>query len=303
MTRSRLRITALAEHVALKAAIWRATVLYPVDVGRLGLCASVAVAVFAATTVAGCARPNPEFQAGAEDTAAATGDGGQTTSTTGPGSSSSPSSSDGGTTAKPSPLGTGTGDATQTTDGSESTASPPPTTTTGVGSEETGLPAEQSCCEVHPEPGCDDKEVEACVCANDGFCCAMEGTWDSLCASESELCGADCGFAADCCELSPTPGCGQPVIEACVCMLAGGEICCAVEWDAACSALAAEQCNVQCPSVGSCCALHGTPGCSIPSIEECVCDEQGADGCCVDEWSEDCVAIAELGCGLACAID
>jgi hypothetical protein len=36
-----------------------------------------------------------------------------------------------------------------------------------------------SCCAVHPTPGCADGGIESCVCAQDNFCCNTE--WDSRC--------------------------------------------------------------------------------------------------------------------------
>jgi len=52
-----------------------------------------------------------------------------------------------------------------------------------------------SCCEAHATSGCEDTEVEACVCAEDPYCCAT--AWDSLCVSEVE--SLDCGLCASSC--------------------------------------------------------------------------------------------------------
>jgi hypothetical protein len=47
-----------------------------------------------------------------------------------------------------------------------------------------------ACCETSPAAGCAaDPGIEACVCAQDFFCCAF--SWDSLCVNEVELYG--CG--------------------------------------------------------------------------------------------------------------
>ena len=40
-------------------------------------------------------------------------------------------------------------------------------------------PASGSCCAEHPEAGCDDSAISACVCAVDDYCCTQ--TWDELC--------------------------------------------------------------------------------------------------------------------------
>jgi hypothetical protein len=48
-----------------------------------------------------------------------------------------------------------------------------------------------NCCENHPTPGCDVPAIEACVCANDSFCCS--NSWDGLCVSGAvNNCGATC---------------------------------------------------------------------------------------------------------------
>jgi hypothetical protein len=96
-------------------------------------------------------------------------------------------------------------------------------------------PAATSCCSPQIEPGCDDPEIEECVCATDAFCC--DSVWDDLCASEVESLG--CGVCAppdvpspDCCTESTVPGCGDPSIESCVCEQ--DDYCCSTAWDAIC---------------------------------------------------------------------
>ena len=46
------------------------------------------------------------------------------------------------------------------------------------------------CCEANGTPGCDDPEIEACVCPGDAFCC--QTSWDSLCVDNVETYG--CGM-------------------------------------------------------------------------------------------------------------
>lgn len=50
-------------------------------------------------------------------------------------------------------------------------------------------PSDTTCCVGHGTPGCDTPAVEACVCAQDPYCC--DTAWDSQCASEVEIFG--CG--------------------------------------------------------------------------------------------------------------
>lgn len=47
-----------------------------------------------------------------------------------------------------------------------------------------------NCCESHSSTGCEDSNVEACVCGDDPFCC--NNHWDGLCAGAAEECGAMC---------------------------------------------------------------------------------------------------------------
>lgn len=55
-----------------------------------------------------------------------------------------------------------------------------------------------SCCEPNTTPGCNDPEIEMCVCDNDPWCCGMddegEGVWDQFCVDDvgSQSCGAGC---------------------------------------------------------------------------------------------------------------
>ncbi len=59
----------------------------------------------------------------------------------------------------------------------------------GVPDECDVLPPETTCCEAHPESGCDSASIEACVCLIDPYCC--EVAWDRTCVDEvtSEGCG------------------------------------------------------------------------------------------------------------------
>ena len=89
-----------------------------------------------------------------------------------------------------------------------------------------------NCCQAGEAPGCDDKQVETCVCENNPQCCEI--MWDSFCVAVAEVKGcAVCEEQpADCCTARETPGCEQQEVEACVC--AQDPECCDTMWDAFC---------------------------------------------------------------------
>jgi hypothetical protein len=121
---------------------------------------------------------------------------------------------------------------------------------TGVGGGE--------CCEPSPMPGCVDDMVAQCVCAEDPYCCEME--WNEECIFLVDALG--CGFCfggesggfetggfetggggGDCCTPGPAPGCGDPMIEQCVCGENMDVFCCEEQWDEQCVDEAAELCG------------------------------------------------------------
>ncbi|HET6583450.1 MAG TPA: hypothetical protein VFG69_08380 [Nannocystaceae bacterium] len=53
-----------------------------------------------------------------------------------------------------------------------------------------GIGGDGDCCAAHGNPGCDDAEVEACVCTMDYVCCLEP--WDELCVDAAADCGAAC---------------------------------------------------------------------------------------------------------------
>ena len=203
-----------------------------------------------------------------------------------------------------------------------------------------------ACCEAHDGPGCDDPTVQACVCAEDSFCC--EYSWDGICVGEVEelgcgscsgggcgdgqcldpedciICPEDCGECqgASCCQPHETPGCDDPAVQACVC--AEDAYCCEQMWDDICvdevtslgcgncggdgpqcgngECEGGENCGVcpqdcgECDGQGDCCAPHETPGCNDPGIQKCVCDLDAF--CCAEMWDEICVEEVEAeNCG------
>ena len=152
-----------------------------------------------------------------------------------------------------------------------------------------------SCCEAKPEPGCEQPDVEACVCGYDPFCCEYE--WDGACVSLVDLgmCGS-CQSTGDCCVDNGSPGCDDPVVEACVCAV--DPFCCEGAWDSTCVTTARESGCAECMTDGGpCCEAHFGTGCDDPAIEKCVC---AADYfCCGGGWDEACVHNVEaFGCGV-----
>jgi hypothetical protein len=97
-----------------------------------------------------------------------------------------------------------------------------------------------------PTGGCNDVTIEACVCAGDPFCCAVE--YDALCAKQAvSRCGLDCDDrppASDCCGASDVPGCTQPAVETCICDI--DPFCCVFRFDQSCVNLGVARCNAAC---------------------------------------------------------
>jgi hypothetical protein len=110
---------------------------------------------------------------------------------------------------------------------------PPPGDTGGDPPPPTG-----GCCEVQMTPGCDDAGVQDCVCMQDAYCC--DTAWDQVCIDEVAMfmCG-DCGGEmpppdeSSCCSEQMGAGCGDPLVEACVCLV--DSYCCETQWDATCA--------------------------------------------------------------------
>ena len=155
---------------------------------------------------------------------------------------------------------------------------------------------DEPCCLPHGTPGCEDDAVEACVCAENPYCC--EEMWDEACtAAVTELGCGICEESGPCCEAHGGLGCADAEIEACVCDVAPG--CCEEGWDEICAGLVEFlECGI-CeppPPPDECCAAHDAPGCAEPDVEACVC--AGAPECCEGPWTDACVEAVELlGCG------
>lgn len=138
--------------------------------------------------------------------------------------------------------------------------------------------------------GCEDPDVQACVCSFDGFCC--EQAWDQACVDEADrFCGANCSgatggapgtggmmgvgggvtggaggmpgtggaFAGDCCETHDGRGCQEPSVQACVCSF--DPFCCETTWDELCANEAQSDCNANCMTgSGGAPPTGGAPG-------------------------------------------
>jgi hypothetical protein len=170
------------------------------------------------------------------------------------------------------------------------------------------------CCEAQDGPGCGDAAIQACVCAQDDFCCT--NTWDSVCVGEVEEfgCGACGGGGEDycpgytgtssCCTTSDP--CGWAADSICDCQGTctwdtadcggGGPVC----GDGACdpdeTCLSCEADCGPCGGAGDCCAVQDGPGCGDAAIQACVCAQD--DFCCTNTWDSLCVGeVEEFGCG------
>ena len=188
-----------------------------------------------------------------------------------------------------------------------------PAPSTGSGS---NPDPQNNCCDASAAPGCADQAVQACVCAQDDYCCDSE--WDEQCIAEVDEFG--CGVCdsnptpppapepkADCCDENPGGvGCLDSAVEACVC--AADDYCCNTEWDAQCvdevDSLGCGSCggNTQQqqpppPAKGDCCTENlGAMGCIDAAVEACVCAAD--DYCCDTEWDQLCVdEVDSLACG------
>ncbi|MCX4240117.1 hypothetical protein [Paraliomyxa miuraensis] len=158
------------------------------------------------------------------------------------------------------------------------------------------------CCMANGSPGCDDMMVQDCVCAIDGYCCDTD--WDGICVNEAQYeCMIDCGLPpaneGDCCVETPGPGCDDPVVTDCTCMLDDG--CCLFPWDAGCVQLAVTTCGITCPGVDPlppCCLPQMAPGCIDMPVQDCVCAFDPF--CCDTQWDDICVDEAQMDCMLDC---
>ena len=118
--------------------------------------------------------------------------------------------------------------------------------------------------------------------------------------TESDGGGEDGG----CCAAQDGPGCGDVLVESCVCEL--DPYCCDEAWDEACVNTAKlSECAPGCadPELAQleCCSESEAEGCTEPEVQECVCSVD--QYCCAHQWDAACVDhVDELGCGMCSKI-
>lgn len=124
------------------------------------------------------------------------------------------------------------------------------------------------CCIARADSGCNDPEIESCVCAQYPDCCS--DVWSGFCVLlvEEEACG-ECSLKRDCCSANSYPGCDNPEVESCVC--AQYPACCEKAWTDYCVLLVDTLSCGSCSPKGDCCSANESPGCADPAIESCVC--------------------------------
>lgn len=168
------------------------------------------------------------------------------------------------------------------------------------------VPNDGDCCTAAAGFGCNEPDLQDCVCAADPFCCTS--AWDELCVSHVEIlsCGS-CDMpgpagidvsSLDCCLPHEGVGCADPTLARCVC--GSDPFCCDVAWDQVCvDAIADNGCGDCTPPSddATCCTPSMAPGCLDAQIELCVCAVDGY--CCDGQWDELCTdELVEYGCGV-----
>jgi hypothetical protein len=150
---------------------------------------------------------------------------------------------------------------------------------------------EGTCCETSTDFGCNNEDVQTCVCNEDPFCCVLG--WDPVCVDRAmNACSATC---ADICgDGSCTPGescescsedCGLCSCDNGVCDYELGETC--------------GNCQTDCGDcIGNCCLNNGSPGCNDLDIQTCVCEKYPT--CCNVTWGNICALRASDLCGATC---
>ncbi|MEM6992908.1 MAG: hypothetical protein AAF721_20500 [Myxococcota bacterium] len=108
---------------------------------------------------------------------------------------------------------------------------------------ECGDPIDDCCASKLGGLGCGDPDTEACVCADNPFCCDF--AWDNLCVFNAQVCGAGCFDGGECCVAGVDAGCfddaGGTATQECVCQ--EQPECCTTLWDDECAMLAGSLCN------------------------------------------------------------
>ena len=144
------------------------------------------------------------------------------------------------------------------------------------------------CCQRHDEPGCQDPEVEACICDVMPECCT-DG-WSEACIVE----GVDLG-CMECTGREPGADDGKDDGNADDGNADDGS----ADDGNADDGNADDGTGGDPPDgpKGGCCEVNATPGCTDAAVESCVC---GADAyCCDTEWDDVCVGLVDSeSCGM-----
>ena len=169
-----------------------------------------------------------------------------------------------------------------------------------------GIAESGSCLTPHKNPGCNNAECCAAICAQDSYCCQEQ--WDATCAEMTEndpKCdnvSLECGsyLAEYCCSVHlESPSCSD--LACCNAVCAADPICCELQWDEICVEKAFE--NTACPCTrtpcgdncaGDCCEAHRGPNCRDSVCCEAVCDIDKV--CCDSIWDAICAQIAREIC-------
>jgi hypothetical protein len=90
-------------------------------------------------------------------------------------------------TGAPTTTAAATSGDTSTSDDGTTTSPPDPSTTSGNPNTTASPDPVGNCCTPHPEPGCSNSDIKACVCGFDLNCCSPNGGgWDEVCVIEVE---------------------------------------------------------------------------------------------------------------------
>ena len=142
------------------------------------------------------------------------------------------------------------------------------------------------CCQRHDEPGCQDPDVESCICDAMPECCT--DAWTEACIVEGvnfgcmECMGREPDANADGGNVDDGNADGGNVDD--------GNVDDGSMDDGADSGMGPTG------PKGGCCDVNATPGCTDAGIESCVCAQD--DYCCNEEWDDVCVGVVDsAGCG------
>ena len=155
-----------------------------------------------------------------------------------------------------------------------------------------------SCCISNGSPGCNDLDIQTCVCDKYPTCCNV--SWGNICALRAaELCGASCGnnLCGDGICNSASEGEDPAEFESCTSCPTD---CGACPSDCGNGICGDDENCFGCPQdCGSCTGVcheeNDTPGCCFDEIQKCICDDDPY--CCTKKWDSSCATKAVSQCG------